>query len=74
MVKNLNQVLKYLKYNLKNILNWFNINSMRANPGKFQFMILGVDNIPRLNLNFTGKIIPCPSEVVVLGITIDIQI
>ena len=26
--------------NMKNILNWFRYNSMKANPDKFQFMIL----------------------------------
>ena len=25
----------------KSILNWFRLNSLKANPGKFQFMILG---------------------------------
>ena len=29
---------------------------MKANSGKSQFMILGVDNIAPLNLDFTGKI------------------
>ena len=24
-----------------NILNWFRVNSLKVNPGKFQFMILG---------------------------------
>ena len=26
---------------MTNILNWFRYNSMKANPDKFQFMILG---------------------------------
>ena len=25
---------------MKNILKWFSLNSLKANPGKFQFMIL----------------------------------
>ena len=26
---------------MKNILKWFKLNSLKANPGKFQFIILG---------------------------------
>ena len=26
---------------MKNILKWFRLNSLKVNPGKFQFMILG---------------------------------
>ena len=26
---------------MKNILKWFRLNSLKANPGKFQFIILG---------------------------------
>ena len=42
---------------------------MKANPGKFQFMLLGVKNIVHFTIN--GKIIPCSNEVKLLGITID---
>ena len=31
---------KNLTCNVKNVLTWFKINSMKANPEKFQFMIL----------------------------------
>ena len=55
----LNHVLSNLKYDLQ------------YNPSKFQFMVLGVDNMAFLDLNLTGKIIPCSSEVKWLGITID---
>ena len=29
-----------LKIDLKNVLYWLQVNSLKANPGKFQFMIL----------------------------------
>ena len=29
----------------KSILNWFRLNSLKVNPGKFQFMILGISLI-----------------------------
>ena len=49
----------------------FKINSMKANSGKFQFMVLGVKNIASFRLNVNGQIIPCSNEVKLPGITID---
>lgn len=54
--------------------NWFKINSVKTNPDKLQFMVLEVNNIGSLNLNFVRKTIPFSSEVKLLGITIDDQI
>ena len=36
----LSSILENLKHDTKTILKWFRINSLKANPGKFQFMIL----------------------------------
>ena len=69
--KNLEHVFSNLKYDLRNVLDWFKIKSMKANLGKFQFMLLGVKNIVHLTINVDGKIIPCSNEVKLLGITID---
>ena len=69
--KNLEQVFSNLKYDLRNVLDLFKINSMKANPGIFQFMILGVTNIVHFTINVRGKIIPCSSEVNLLGISTD---
>ena len=44
-----------LKCDLRNVLNWFKINSMKASPAKFQFMILGVKNTAFFRLNLSGK-------------------
>ena len=33
-----------LEYEIRNILSWFRYNSLKANPGKFQFMILGLSD------------------------------
>ena len=38
--EDLSNILENLKHDLK-ILKWFRIKSLQANPGKFQFMILG---------------------------------
>ena len=34
-------ILENLEHDLKILLKWFRINFLQANPGKFQFMILG---------------------------------
>ena len=39
-----------LTYDVKNILTQFKINSMKANPEKFQFMILSKTRRPEYNL------------------------
>ena len=72
--KSLEHEFSNLKYDLKNVLDWFKINSMNANPSKFQFMVLGVKNIASFSLNVNGKIIPRSNEVKLLGITIDNQL
>ena len=53
-------------------LNWFKVNSMVANPGKFQIMFLGskIDN-SKITLAIENKQIKCKREVKLLGITID---
>ena len=52
--KNLEHAFSNLKYDLRNVLDWFKINSKKANPGKFQFMVLGVKNIAPFSLNVNG--------------------
>ena len=42
--KNLKRVFSNLKYDLRNVLDWFITNSMKTTPGKFQFMVLRVEN------------------------------
>ena len=53
------------------VLNWFKVNSMVANPGKFQ-MFLGskIDN-SKIAFAIENKQIKCKREVKLLGITID---
>ena len=54
------------------ILNWFRINSMVANPGKFQIMFLGsnIDN-SKITFMIENKRVKSRSEVKLPGITID---
>ena len=39
--KNIENVTPDLKTNLVGVMEWFKINSLKANPGKLQFMVLG---------------------------------
>ena len=43
--KRLTEIRKNQVSDTKSMLNWFRLNSMTTNPGKFQFMILGISLI-----------------------------
>ena len=45
--RNLLRIIENLTFDMKNILFWFRINSLKANAGKFQFMILNRKNLRR---------------------------
>ena len=47
--KGLSNILENLKHDMKILLKWFRIHSIQANPGKFQFMILGKKNRNSVN-------------------------
>ena len=72
--KNLDLAFFNLNSDLCNVMDWFKINYLKANPGKFQFMVLGANKNDCFNLNVTGKVIPSSSEVKLLGITIDYEL
>ena len=67
--KLLSKILANLQFYLKNVLLWFTVNSLRQNPGKFQYMILGKFVTNQLTSFINGIKIET-SEVVLLGITI----
>jgi len=67
--KSLNTILENLSNDMEVLLDWFKINSLKANPDKFQFMILGSTEKPHLVLN--SIILKPDTEVILLGITID---
>ena len=71
--KNLDLVFFFnLNSDLSNVMDWFKINSLKANPGKFQYMVLGANKNDCFKLNVPGKVIPSSSEVKLLGNTIDL--
>ena len=51
---NLQTILKNLKHDMVNVLKWFKVNSMKANPKKFQFMILGKSTRQTIILNINN--------------------
>ena len=56
---------------MKNILLWFRTNSLKANAGKFQLMILNQKNHRRQRLEINSITVKESNKVILLGITID---
>ena len=57
-----------------NVLKWFKVNSIKANPKKFQFMILGKGTRHTIVLNINNIKIKESQNVELLGLTIDNQL
>ena len=55
---------------LNNLLNWVKFNSLKANPDKFQFMVLGANKNKSSSINVKGINILSKNEAILLGITI----
>ena len=68
---NLPLILSNLEHDTRNLLYWFKINSLKAKPGKFQFMILGKKNRVKYSLKIGCITVQEPDEAELLGITID---
>ena len=64
-------ILEDLQHDMKILLNWFKINSMKPNPKKFQFMILGKGSRLPVILNINNIKIRESQKVILLGLTID---
>ena len=56
-------VFRNLKPDINNVLAWFIINSLKANPGKFQFMVLGTKEDDSFVLNIGKNKIESSTEV-----------
>ena len=56
---------------MKNILFWFEANSLKSNAGKFQFMILNQKNYRRQRMVINYINVKESNEVILLSITID---
>ena len=71
---NVESVILSLEEHLSRPLNWFRVNHMAANPGKFQVMILGMREQPKLALKINDITVPLTDKVKLLGVTIDSQL
>ena len=68
---NLQTVLKSLKHDMINVLKWFKVNSIKANPKKLQFMILVKGTRQAIVLNINNIKIKDSQNVELLDLTID---
>ena len=64
-------ILNNLKLDMRNLLYWFKISSLKANSGKFQFIILGKKNRLEYSLKIGSITVKKSDEVELLGKTID---
>ena len=69
--RNLLHIKKNLTFDMKNISFWFTTNSLKANAGKFQFMILDRKNHRRQRMVINSITVKESNDVILLGITID---
>ena len=69
--RNLLRIKENLTFDMKNILFWFRTNSLKANAGKFQFMILNRKNHRRWRIIINSITVKESNEVILLGITVD---
>ena len=69
--ESLDQVICILQREVHNVIHWFNINSLVANPGKFQVMFLGTNEyLDKFNIDDDISI-EVKDNVKLLGIIID---
>ena len=64
-------VLSDLKTDLVGVMEFFKIESLKANPGKFQFMVLGNKDERSFNIHNNNFQIKNSNEVTLVGIKID---
>ena len=72
--KELEIVFRNFEIDLSNVLVCFNIKSLKANPDKFQFMVLETKEDDSFFLNIGENKIESSTEVMLLGVKIDKQL
>ena len=65
--KDLPKIKEDLICTMKNILKWFRLNSLKANPGKFQFIILGGKTCYEHILKLNSTCVQSSDDVTLLG-------
>ena len=69
--KHLPKIKEDLICTMKNILKWFRLNSLKANSGKLQFMILGDKTCYKHILKINSICVQSSDDVTLLGVMID---
>ena len=69
--KDIEVVISRLKNDIKRVIDWYNANSMVANPDKFQLMFLGKKVKDPINLSVNNISIKSVDSVKLLGVEID---
>ena len=69
--KDLAKIKEDLICTMKNVLKWFMLNSLKANPGKFQFMVLGDKTCYKHILKINSICVQSSDDVTLLGVMID---
>ena len=69
--RELGTVISNLNCDMTNILNWFRYNFMKANPGNFQFVILGPSDNKCFILKINAMEIRNTTKLELLDLTID---
>ena len=69
--ENVPKVKEDLICTMKNILKWFRLNSFKANPGKFQFMILGDKSCYECIVKINLTCVQSSDNVTLLGVITD---
>ena len=70
-----NVILSNLKSDCQISLKWFDDNGMKANPSKFEFMIMSSENIEPQILTISDEVcLQSQTDVKVLGITVDYRL
>ena len=59
---------------MKNILKWFRLNSLKANPGKFEFMIVGEKTCYKHILKIDSTCVQSSDNLTLLGVIIDMNL
>ena len=67
----LKEAVTHLTRDAKRAIDWFNLNSLIANPEKFQMMFLGKNTENVISINVSGTLVNSTNTVKLLGVTID---
>ena len=68
----MNAIISNLKLDCKNAIQWFGDNGMKANPNKFQFMVLSSDHLEQQSIEIDKDVILLSEPYVkLLGVIID---